>query len=456
MLNGISLLIVDDELDALEDLQAILTAKGAKVATARNGVEALFVLEKELCDICLVDLKMPQMDGMELLNRIKAEYPEIDVVILTGYGSIPSTVEAMKAGAADYLTKPINGDELLLCLDRLCRSRYLIAQNQYFMWEIEQRYQTGKLIGEHSLMQEVYRKIESAARVPSTVLITGESGTGKELVASAIHYRSDRRKKPFIKVNCGALPEDLLVSELFGHEKGAFTGAIQRRLGRFELADGGTLLLDEISTASPRVQAALLRVLQEGEFERVGGTQTLKVDVRLISATNQPLDRLITEGRFRQDLFYRLKVITIEVPPLRDRLGDIPFLVEHFLTKYQRKFQRPRLQVSASSMRILEAYSWPGNVRELEYAIESASALSANGLITPDDLPITLSKQFGLLFQSISHEKAIEAFERQLLTETLQRHNGHVAEAAKELHLSLSTLYRKLQEYQIPFREVKE
>lgn len=382
-----TLLIVDDERNYLIVLEDLLSEEGYEVVTAETAPKALEILQSQELDLVITDMKMPGMDGMALLDNIHTQHPDLPVIMMTAYGTIEKAVEAMRKGAFDYIMKPFKNEELKLTIRKGVEHYRLIRQNRHLSRELQERYQFSNIIGKSAPMQRIYELIEKVAPTKATVLITGESGTGKELIARAIHYNSTRQDHPFISVNCGALPENLLESELFGHEKGAFSGAVSQRRGRFELAHGGTLFLDEISEMSPSLQVKLLRVLQEMEFERVGGSQTLKVDVRVVAASNRDLKAEIAEGGFRSDLFYRLNVVHIGLPPLRERTDDIPLLVNHFLDKYRKESGRSALEMEPEALRCLFEYSWPGNVRELENVIERAVILAAGDRITVKDFP---------------------------------------------------------------------
>jgi len=331
-------LIVDDDLDALEMMQDLFETKGYISITAKNGLEALDKIKDQEPDIILSDIRMPEMDGMELLQILSKDFPQVPVIMITAHGTIKTAVEAMKIGAKDYILKPLSLDEILTKVERITQLSNLIKENEYLLNKLQQTYDFTNMVGKTEKIQQLFRLIKDVAATNTTVLIEGESGVGKELIANAIHYNSPRVKRPFVKINCGVLAESLLESELFGHVRGAFTGAIKDKIGRFEMANGGTLFLDEIGDISLNMQLKLLRVLQEGEFERVGGTETLKVDVRILAASNKDLKKSIKEGTFRQDLYYRLNVIPIEVPPLRERVDDIKYLVNHFIEKYNRVY----------------------------------------------------------------------------------------------------------------------
>ena len=382
-----TILIVDDEKNYLLVLEDLLMEEGYQVVTSESGIGALEILKGHELDVVITDMKMPGMDGMTLLERIHVQYPDLPVIMMTAYGSVEKAVEAMRKGAFDYILKPFKNEELKLTIRKAIDHYQLVCQNRYLTRELQDRYQFSNIIGKSAAMQRIYRLIEKVAPSRATVLITGESGTGKELIARAIHFNSPRAERPFISVNCGALPETLLESELFGHEKGAFSGAVSQRKGRFELAHEGTLFLDEISEMSSPLQVKLLRILQEMEFERVGGSQSLKVDVRVVAASNRDLHIEVAEGRFRSDLFYRLNVVHVPLPPLRERKDDIPLLVNHFLRKYAVGERLCNFRIEPEAMRLLLDYQWPGNVRELENVIERAIILSNGEEIMAKDLP---------------------------------------------------------------------
>ncbi len=382
------ILIVDDEVNLLEVLSDVLRKKGYLVATAQNGLEALEKLKERYFNIAIVDLKMPKMGGMELLEAMRERYPQTLVVILTGYATIKNAVDAMKKGAYDYLVKPFGPEEILLIVNKIMEEENLREENRFLWAELEKK---GEIITQNQEMRRLKDLIKQVARTEATVLVTGETGTGKELVARAIHQGSPRKRNLFVTVNCAALAEGVLESELFGHEKGAFTDAYIQKRGRFELADEGTLFLDEIRDIPLSTQVKLLRVLQEGEFERVGGEETIKVDARIIAATNQNLAQAIKEKRFREDLFYRLNVVSLDLPPLRERKEDIPLLAQYILKKY-RVTNRSVEGISKEALERLVSYPWPGNVRELENTLERAVILARGPLIEEEDLSLFLSK----------------------------------------------------------------
>lgn len=382
-----TILIVDDEKNYLLVLEDLLIEEGYQVLTTDSAKTGLQIVESNELDVVITDMKMPGMDGMAFLDGIHAHNSDLPVIMMTAYGSVEKAVEAMRKGAFDYIRKPFKNEELKVTIRKAIEHYHLVCQNRQLTSELHQRYQFSNIIGKSAPMQRIYKLIEKVAPTKATVLITGESGTGKELIARAIHYNSLRRDQPFISVNCGALPETLLESELFGHEKGAFTGAVNQRKGRFELAHEGTLFLDEISEMSAPLQVKLLRILQEMEFERVGGSQTLKVDVRVVAASNRNLKDDVATNKFRADLFYRLNVVHVALPSLKERTDDIPLLVKHFLGKYSPETPARQVTIAAEALRFLLDYHWPGNVRELENVIERAVILSNGEEIVPKDLP---------------------------------------------------------------------
>lgn len=445
------ILVVDDEPLIRDLLRDILREEGYEVSVAKEGLSALKKVKREETDLVITDVKMPGLDGIKLLKEIKKVSPSTPVIVITAYGTIENAVEAMKKGAYDYITKPITPDQIKLVLQKISRHKNLLRENRYLRAEVNQKYNFEELVGESPGMREVYSMIDKVAKTKATVLIQGESGTGKELVARAIHFRSPRREGPFIKLNCAALSEDLLESELFGHEKGAFTGAVSRREGRFELADKGTLLLDEISETSFSFQTKLLRVLQEGEFERVGGTRTLKVDVRIIATTNRNLKKLVEEGKFRDDLYYRLNVLPVYLPPLRERREDIPLLTLHFLKKYSRRNGLRLKSISKECLQMLKEYYWPGNVRELENVIERMVVMNEKEALLPQDFAfLNLSSQN--LNLSFPENLTLEEMEKKLIIETLRRTGGNRTKTAKILNISVRTIRNKLKKYNLKDR----
>lgn len=442
----VKILIVDDEVNLLQSLSDVLKRKGYVVATARNGLEALEKLKERYFNIAIVDFKMPKMGGMELLEVMKERYPQTLVVILTGYGTIQNAVEAMKKGAYNYLIKPFSPDEILLITNKIMEEENLREENRFLRQELEKK---GEIITQNKKMRRLKELIEQVARTEATVLITGETGTGKELVARAIYQSSPRKKNLFIKVNCAALAEGVLESELFGHERGAFTDAYMQKKGRFELADRGTLFLDEIGDIPLTTQVKLLRVLQEGEFERVGAEETIKVDVRIIAATNQNLPQAIREKRFREDLFYRLNVVSLELPPLRERKEDIPLLAQYLLKKYKR-LNKCVEGISEEALDCFASYPWPGNIRELENTMERAVILAKKPLIKEEDLYLPSGDIASLDKASFSlGSKSLRKMERNLLAAVLGETKWNLSKAAQILEISRTTLYSKIKKHKL-------
>ncbi|TVP56361.1 MAG: sigma-54-dependent Fis family transcriptional regulator [Gemmatimonadales bacterium] len=464
------ILIIDDHDTMREGLELLLRRRGHRTFAAENGVRGLDMLEEHGAELVITDLKMAQMDGLEVLQAVRERFPETEVLVITAYGTIEKAVEAMKLGAADFLTKPFSSEQFGVKVDRLLETREererlrrenrsLKVENTFLREGLESRAPSryGEIVGEAESMEMVFRWIDRVAPSDSTVMVYGESGTGKELVARAIHAGSPRSSGPFVRVNCGALSESLLDSELFGHEKGAFTGAERRRKGRFELANGGTLFLDEIATVAPATQIRLLRVIQERELERVGGEATIPVDVRIIAATNQPAATLVSENGFREDLFYRLHVVPITLPPLRDRKEDIPVLARHFIEKLRDRTCSHIRTVTDAALERLAEYDWPGNVRELENVVERALVLADGEELDADDLPPfgnplgRKTNDYGpeLPSSGMDLNEIVEGMEERLLREALRKSDGVKAEAARLLGLKASALYYKLEKYGI-------
>lgn len=445
-----NILIIEDDKNTREGLSRVLTKEGYQVILSDDGNDALKKVRRENLDLILTDLKLPGADGLKILKDAKKLRPELAVILITAYGTIESAVEAMQAGAEDYLTKPINVGHLRHLVRKALERQVLFRENIYLRQELKKRYRLENIIGQAPKMQSIFETIIQIAPTKSTVLLEGESGTGKELLASAVHYNSSRAHKPFIKVSCASLSEGILESELFGHEKGAFTGAISQRKGRFELADGGTLFLDEVSGIPRLTQLKLLRVLQERELERVGGSKTIKLDVRLIAATNDNLKEAVEKGRFREDLYYRLNVVNIVIPPLRERREDIPLLVDHFLAKYSQENNKEIQGISRPVLNTLWNYNWPGNIRELENAIERAVALCRGKVIDFKDLPssLNLEEQHKSTIP-IEVGMNLKEVEREVIRCTLSQVRGKRVQAAKLLGIGITTLYRKLKELEL-------
>ena len=455
-------LIVDDEVNIRRVLAAMLKREGYEVTTAADGEQALGVLHRTPVHVVVTDLVMPRLGGMELLRRVTADFPDVPVILITAHGSVDSAVAALKAGAFDYVTKPFEQEELKKVIAKATRAHDLERQNVHANFTDGDR---PPLVGQSAAMRAIYDMVARVADSPSTVLITGESGTGKELIAKALHRGSIRRDKPLIKVNCAAIPKDLVESELFGYERGAFTGAVASKPGRFELADGGTLFLDEIGEVPVEMQVKLLRALQESEFERVGGVKTLRVDVRLIAATNRDLKALIADGRFREDLFYRLAVVPIALPALRERREDIPLLVRHFIEKYDQRLGKRVEGIEDEALQVLMGYAWPGNIRELENLMERSVLFADGPLILASALPESLRERGAPPAQPIAAvgplgsiaapsgasmkeivRQAQAELERELIARALDETGGNVTRAAKRLQISRKSLQVKMKE----------
>lgn len=443
-MENIKILVVDDEAPVREITQRALSQIGGfDVDVAKNAIEAMEKIDGDVFDLVLTDMMMPEMDGMELLKNIKRTRQDLPVIIMTAYGSIETAVESMKIGASDYITKPIDFNELLIHISRVLKEDQLIRENRLLRMEVRKRFEFSNIIGKSKKMQEVFSLIEKVASSNSTVIIYGASGTGKELVSKAIHYNSPRANGPFITFNCGAIPETLVESELFGHAKGAFTGAIQAKKGLFEEANGGTIFLDEISTLSPSVQVKLLRILQEKEVMRIGSSERIPIDVRMIAATNQNLETNMKNGKFREDLFYRIHVFPIFLPELKDRKEDIPILAYHFLDTYSKENYKEIKGISKEAMGVLLEYNWPGNVRELENVIERAVVIADHEYLTPDDLPKNMRKGFSYRLRNIGEEpRSLEEVKNEYIEEVLKETGGNKKLAADILKVSPRTLYR--------------
>jgi DNA-binding NtrC family response regulator len=436
-----NILIVDDEMVVRDSLGKWFTTEGYHIRTVQSGREALETIQKRDFDLALIDIKMPGMDGLELQNRLRQIDPELLLIIMTGYASVETAVQALKRGAYDYITKPFDPDELVHLVSKALEHRHAKREVVRLRQNLQEIFPRTELIGQSPAMKRVYELIEMVAPTDATVLINGESGTGKELVARAIHAASPRRYMPLVVIHCGALTETLLESELFGHERGAFTGAQYRKKGKFEVADGGAVFLDEIADISLKTQTDLLRVLQEKEIVRVGGTQPIQVDFRCITATNRKLEELVRDGTFRPDLFYRLNVFSIELPPLRRRREDIPLLVDHFLHKYATAMNRQIPSLSTSALDLLLSYDWPGNVRELENAVERALVIGRGPEIQPSDFPFQLhpTEPHG--------GRTLEDVERVHIEHVLEETSWNLSRAARILEIDRTTLYSKLKRY---------
>jgi DNA-binding NtrC family response regulator len=442
-----SLLLVDDDRMVLESMADWLREKGYLLDTANSCANALTALNKKNYDLALVDIRLPDGDGFDLLAHCREHSPATTVILITGYGTVETAIDAIRAGAFDLLTKPLIDEELEIAIDRAMKQRVVIEENKNLKAQLDMRFGMENIVGHDHRMLKVFDVVDCVADTKATVLITGESGTGKSLIARAIHRRSGRRDKPFVEVACGALPENLLESELFGHVAGAFTGAAGDKVGKFLLADGGTIFLDEIGTASPGMQVKLLRVLQEFEFEPVGGNKTHHVDARVILATNEDLSRLVATGRFRQDLFYRINVINIELPSIRQRIADIPLLAQHFLQEVCQESGRKVRDFTDEAMTALQRYGWPGNVRELQNVIERAVLLGKRDMICLEDLPQQIAAAGPLAIEPIGArtlKEALEGPERQIILEVLESNHWNRFATADTLGINRTTLYKKM------------
>jgi DNA-binding NtrC family response regulator len=448
------IMVVDDDKNTRLLIENILSkTRQYTVIQATNGEACLRKLNETDVNLVLLDLQMPGIDGIETLKKIKQQHHHIPVIIMTAHGTIEKAVSSMKLGSYDFLTKPFPGERLKVTVRNALEAIALETEVKSLRSELNSRYKFKNMIGRSGVMQEIFRAVEKVVDSDVTVLIQGESGTGKELIARAIHNESKtRRSKPFVAVNCTALPESLLESELFGHEKGAFTGAASRRIGKFELANGGTVFLDEIGEMSPSTQAKILRVLQEREFERLGGNTLVKVNIRLLSATNKNLDEEVRKGRLREDLYYRISVFPIKLPPLRERKEDIPLLVAHFLKRYSERENKKVESIQRNALEVLMGYHWPGNVRELENAIERAVVITGSVKISTEDLPphiVTFGKE-GIDYPDETLPRWIERLEVEVLRKTLLEFEGNITQAAKKLGIGRATIYRKAKKYNLP------
>jgi DNA-binding NtrC family response regulator len=442
-----SLLLVDDDRQVLHAMADWLREQGYQLDTAASRQEALAAVDRKSYDVVLADIRLRDGDGFDILAHCRQHHPTVAVIMITGYGTVDSAVEAIRAGAFDFLTKPLIDEELDMAIQRALNQRQVIEENKNLKAQLDLRFGLENIVGHDHRMLRIYDMIQSVADTKATVLITGESGTGKSLIARAIHRASSRRNKPFVEVACGALPETLLESELFGHVAGAFTGAMNEKIGKFMLANEGTIFLDEIGTASPGMQVKLLRVLQDFEFEQVGGTKTFSVDARVILATNEDLSRAVAEGRFRQDLYYRINVINIEIPPLRERISDIPLLCQHFLERVVRESGKKVDGFSDHAMAALRAYRWPGNVRELQNVIERAVLLGKGRVIGPEDLPPSVFAAGPVAIEPLGSRTLKQALanpERQIILDVLEANHWNRQATAAALGINRTTLYKKM------------
>ncbi len=455
MMERAQILIIDDEEAIRDAMHQVLSREGYQIKEAREGKEGLELFQKETFHLVFLDLKLPGIKGMDILTQMKETSPETPVIIITGYSSIESAVEAMKKGAFDYMPKPFTPDELRVVTRKALESRRMLMENMYLRQELESKIEFELVIGKSPAMQQILDIVRRVSPTESTVLITGESGTGKELIAREIHRHSRRRNAPFVVVDCGALVETLFESELFGHVKGSFTGAHETKHGRFEVADGGTIFFDEISNIGPNIQAKLLRVIQEREVTRIGSSRPIKVDVRILAATNENLAELVRKGRFREDLFYRLNVVPLHLPPLRQRKEDIPLLAEHFLQKYNRRSKKLIKGISPRAMKALIEYDWPGNIRELENTIERAVVLARGEVIDLDDLLTHgISAKVSFAPPWLSTTNTLAEVEKEYIKAVLQEQKGNKSAAAKILGIDRKTLWAKIKKYQIDVESV--
>lgn len=453
-MSQVHVLVVDDDPALREILQESLTRESYHVSTAEDGAQAIQAVKETVIHIVITDYQLPDIDGLEVIDRLSKLDAKIIPIVMTGFGTIETAVRAMKSGAFDFITKPFDLETVAVVVRKAAEFHRLRQENHLLRRAVRDQYRLEQLVGVSEPMQQVMEFVQKVADSDSTVMIQGESGTGKELVARMLHFNSLRRDRPLVPVNCGAIPENLLESELFGHEKGAFTGATHARMGRFELAHGGTIFLDEIGELSLPLQVKLLRVLQEREFERVGGNRTIHVDVRIIAATNQDLEAMVEEKRFRQDLFYRLNVIPIVIPPLRERRTDIPLLIDHFLARFNQNKHTEVVGLDDEALRLLTEYDWPGNIRELENMMERLVVLKKHGILSFEDLPQKigrrsiipeLKEQFIRLSEDGIHlSREVEQYEKHLIMEALKKANGVTSRAAQLLHLNRTTLVEKL------------
>ena len=448
-----TVLLIDDDDSLRRVVEYNLHEEGYRVVTAADGTSGLQAFQAQPIDLVLTDIRMPEMDGLELLTRLKSMHADLPVIILTAHGTIDSAVEAMKLGAFDYLTKPFNREQLKAAVRKAFDVAALATENRYLRQVVAERFSFASMIAGARGMRAVTETAARVAQGDTTVLLEGESGTGKELLAKAIHFHSARKKGPFVTINCGAIPEQLLESELFGHRRGSFTGAVTDKQGKFEAAHRGTIFLDEIGELPTLLQVKILRVLQEREIDKVGETRSIKVDVRVIAATNRDLEKMIADGTFRDDLYYRLAVVSIRVPPLRERSDDIPLLVDHFLGKHTEKLGRPRPTVEKSVYSAFNLYSWPGNIRELENVIERALVLDKNGSIGLDDLPDRLRTRehrvANLRMELPDEGISLEDVERELLLAALEKHNWNQTRAAAFLNITRSTLVYRMEKFDL-------
>jgi DNA-binding NtrC family response regulator len=449
-MNQKNILVIDDDKIILDSLCEFLRLEGFQTSGAETLKGALAKLEQEHYSLVLTDVNLPDGDGLELLDIVRENHPQTVAIVITGYGTIESAVKAIKQGAYDYLTKPIIDDDLRLAVERAIKQQSLMSENESLRLQLEQKYRLENIISHNYKMAKIFDLVEAIADTKTTILMAGPSGTGKSMLARAIHHRSSRRNEPFIEVSCGALPETLLESELFGHVKGAFTGAVSNKEGKFLAADGGTIFLDEIANASAALQAKFLRVLEDRQFDPVGSNKTQTVDTRIILASNRNLDEEVRQGRFREDLYYRINVVTIDLPPLCERVGDVRLLAEHFLRVYSAQHNRNKLGITDKAMEYLERYTWPGNVRELENVIERAALLSKNKFIGPEDLPNSIKQeqnQQQQTYKPMSLKGALAGPEKNIIHQALEANHWNRQATAKALGINRTTLFKKMKHY---------